>query len=92
MKVTDLEKFVLEQVYRPYWATFNGFDYPRLARLTGEINLDTAIQDLSENEEWGKLVMERIRRCEFTFPYYIVHPLVDHIKEYNRQHRVEETK
>jgi hypothetical protein len=90
MKITDLEKFTLEQVYRPYWATLMGGDYPRLAVLTSVHNLDTAVRDLSENKEWAELVLDRIRRCEFIFPYYISHPLVDCIKEYSRQKRKSE--
>lgn len=87
MKVTDLDKFVLEQVYRPYWGALMGSDYPRLDNLTGNHNLDTVMNDLLEKPEWARLVLERIYRCEFTFPYYIVHPLVSHIAESSRQYR-----
>ncbi len=79
IKVTDLEKFVLEQIFRPYQIAL-GIGDKRLERLTKEYNLDTARELLIRNKEWGKLVLFRASRCGFYFPDYIHHRLVPFLK------------
>ena len=83
-KVTDLEKFVLEQVYRPYQSMLTG-KINSLERLGGEFQLDNVIPLMRKNPEWKKYVLDRISLCGFYFPSYIKHPLVDYIK------RIDET-
>lgn len=75
MKVSDLEKFALEQVYRPY-QNMIGMD-ERLDRLNKDFNLENATSHLKENPNWAAHVLDRIKRCEFTFsPYLQDHELV----------------
>lgn len=81
MKITDLEKFALEQVYRPYSNTLLGRD-ERWDRLPNHYQLDDVLIHFDENTEWRDLVMNRISRLELTFPTYIQHPLVDYIKKW----------
>ncbi len=79
MRVTDLEKFSLEQVWRPYqtWSPF-----PTDKTFQGSpANLDETAQFLQEQGRWSDAVLDRIRRIGVTFPPYIVHPLVDLIRE-----------
>jgi hypothetical protein len=78
-KVTNLEKFTLHQIFRPY-QTMLGIGDKTLNKLTKEYNVDTARELLIKNKEWAKLVLSRISRCHFRFPDYINHPLVKFIK------------
>ena len=79
IKVTNLEKFVLEDIFRPYQNVL-GVSDKRIERLTKQYNLNTARQLLIENKEWAKLVLDRISECNFYFPSYIKHSLVRFIK------------
>jgi len=79
IKVTDLEKFVLEQVYRPYQISL-GIGDKTLEHLTKEYNLDNARLNLIKNKKWCIEVMDRISRIPFYFPDYIKHPLLPFIK------------
>lgn len=81
MKVTDLEKFALEQIYRPYVQDLFNAD-TRFDKLSKDYNLDTVLDLFVGNEKWRQLVMTRISRMEFTFPDYIKHPLVEYIKNW----------
>lgn len=81
IKVTDLEKFVLEQVFRPYQGHLLGHDAPQLERLTKEYNLDIVMYLLDIAPTWAALTMKRIIEIGFEFPEYINHPLVSLIKE-----------
>jgi len=85
MKVTDFEKFVLEQVYRPYWNKLFNTDVKRLERLSKDYGLDSVLDLFVGNPEWEKLVMGRIKSLNFTFPEYIDHPLVDYIKNWTEE-------
>ncbi len=84
MKVTDLEKFVLEQVYKPYAPDLFNMD-TRFDRLSKEYNLDTVLDLFKDHEKWRQLVMGRISRLPFTFPDYIKHPLVEYIKNWKKK-------
>jgi hypothetical protein len=79
IKVTDLEQFVLEQIYRPYQLSL-GIGDERLERLNKEYNLETARGLLIKKKEWARLVLSRASRCGFYFPDYIQHPLVKFLK------------
>jgi hypothetical protein len=83
MKITDLEQFALEQVYRPYQGTLMGWNRAVMEHLTDEYNLENALAHLKkkENKDWSELVLDRIIKCRFYFPPYIRHDLVDYIKE-----------
>ncbi len=82
-KVTDLEKFALEQVYRPYANKLLMVD-TRFDRLCNHYQLDDIMLHFKDNPEWEKLVMNRIVGLLFTFPDYINHPLVEHIKQWKK--------
>lgn len=79
MRITDLDKFALEQVYRPYAPDLFTMD-TRFDRMTKDYNLDTVLDLFKTNTKWHHLVMGRISRLKFEFPDYIKHPLVEHIK------------
>lgn len=68
-KISDLEKFALEHVYRPYQDMI-GID-ERLERLNKDFNLENAVSHLKENPNWAMYVLDRIRRCKFTFAKYL---------------------
>ncbi|MDR6818482.1 hypothetical protein J2X76_003659 [Neorhizobium sp. 2083] len=76
MRVTDLEKFSLEQIWRPY-QTHKGFE----TRLeAAPYNLGETARMLQEDNEWSRAVIYRLCGVKPTFPAYIVHPLVDVVK------------
>lgn len=79
MKVTDLEQFTLEQIYRPYQLCL-GIGNERLEKLTKEYNLENARGLLIKNKKWSRLVLSRLQKIGIEFPPYIQHPLVNFIK------------
>lgn len=88
MKITNLEKFTLEQIFRPYQSMlFGGADVKRMSGLSKDYNLDTVLDLFNGNPEWRDVVMNRIVRCEFIFPDYIQHPLVSFIKNWKYDNR-----
>ena len=86
IKVTDLEKFVLEQVFRPYQYLLLGEDAPRLEKLTKEYCVDNVLHLLNVCPGWANYTIDRIMNIGFYFPKYIKHPLVDMIKELQEAH------
>jgi len=77
MRVTDLEKFSLEQIWRPY-QTLAGL--PEGHMTSAPHNLGDTARMLSEDNEWSRAVIYRLCGVKPTFPAYIVHPLVDVVK------------
>ena len=77
-KVTDLEKFVLDHIYRPFQSML-----PDLinGKLDGNHNLNNSVSYLEAYPEWRKCVLDRCFAIGFYFPDYIVHPLVEYIKK-----------
>lgn len=75
-RVTDLEKFCLEQIWRPYQSKVGYED--RLERLP--MSLEETAAKLREDSEWSGVVLDRVARIGFRFPSYIHHPLVDVIR------------
>ena len=76
-RVTDLDKFALEEVWRPY-QTRMGFDR-RLEAIP--MNLEkTARLLITDETGWSDLVLSRISACGFWFPDYINHPLADVVR------------
>jgi hypothetical protein len=76
-KITDLEKFALEHIIRPYqnempdrWTNYGKYK-PGLEELA---------MMLKEDTEWSRMVLNRIRRIKFSFPSYVKHELVEIIK------------
>ena len=83
IKITDLEKFALEQVYRPYFFTLTGkSDW--LEKLNKEYNLENVMNHLRGNKPFALQVLARIREVGFTFaPYLREHDLVKYINNQN---------
>lgn len=75
-KVTNLEKFALEQIFRPY-QTMLGFE-KRLEKLP--FSIDEIPNLMANNPEWASVVLDRIKRIGFYFPVYIKHDIVRIIK------------
>ena len=69
MRVTDLEKFALEHIYRPY-QTMIGLE-KRLERLNKDFNLENAVSHLKENPNWAAHVLDRIKRGNVVFAKYL---------------------
>ena len=82
-KITDLEQFALSEIWRPYW---NLSEYQaqegRPEKLPVDLN-ETA-QKLAKGGAWAELVLVRLRHLKFTFPDYIVHPLVGVVMDNQR--------
>lgn len=78
MKITDLEKFALEHIFRPY-QNMTGFGYKRLKSLP--MILDAIPAFAKQHPEWWNNVICRLAKLELFFPYYINHRLVDFIFE-----------
>lgn len=76
MRVTDLEKFALEQVWRPY-QNLIGYEQ-RLEKLP--VSIDETARLLSLNTRWSALVLGRLAAIGISIPYYIKHPLADVIR------------
>ncbi|WP_421565615.1 hypothetical protein [Ochrobactrum sp. EDr1-4] len=80
MRVTDLEKFALEQIWRPYQNTI-GYE-KRLERLP--VSLEATAESLTQDTRWSGFVLNRLRgmnrNSRITFPSYIQHPLVDVVR------------
>ncbi len=84
-KITDLEKFALEHVWRPYWPMHPNAG-PRQANGTPERYGDklrhTLMQTLSalqENREFREAVLSRLSGIGVFFPGYIKHDLATYI-------------
>ena len=79
MRISDLEKFALEQIVRPY-ATYLGYDWrDRVTSLP--FSIDVVAEKLKEDTQWSRSVIDRLRGVHrhnrIAFPSYIQHPLVD---------------
>lgn len=73
-RITDLEKFALEEIFRPYRNMIPEIGDKRLTKLP--CKLKEIPQWAEKYPEWWKCVKGRIDRIGFRFPGYIVHPLV----------------
>ena len=77
MRVTDLDDFSLQQVWRPYQGMV-GYER-RLDRPA--LPLDATADRLRQDTAWTKCVLDRLRGIGVEFPAYVQHPLVDVIVE-----------
>lgn len=78
MRVTDLEKFSLEQIWRPF-QNQEPFEFEdRL--MSSPYNLGDTTRFLMEDTPWSRCVLDRLKNIGITFPAYIVHPLVDLVR------------
>ncbi len=78
MRVTDLEKFALEQIWRPYQGICAFPQKERFDRLP--VSLEGTALLLEDGGHWSRAVCDRLRAIGVTFPDYIKHPLVDVVK------------
>lgn len=75
-RVTDLDRFSLEQVWRPFQ---NMITHEQ--RLNAPpCSLDETALRLTEDTEWSRRVLCRIRAIGFAIPSYIHHPLADVVR------------
>lgn len=79
MRVTDLEKFALEQIWWPYSSISAFAQEKRFERLP--ISLEGTALLLENGGHWSSAVCDRLRAIGVTFPDYIKHPLVDAVKK-----------
>jgi hypothetical protein len=78
-RVTDLEKFSLEDIWRPYQNQEPFTFEDRL--MSAPYNLGDTLRFLQEDTPWSRCVLDRLRGIKPTFPAYIQHPLVDFLRE-----------
>ena len=86
MRVTDLEKFSLEQIWRPYQTLK---DLPEGRLTSAPFNLGETARMLQYDTYWSRCVLNRLCGIKPTFPAYIVHPLVDVVKDAIKKGKVE---
>lgn len=77
MEIIDADKFVLEQVYRPYQSLL-GFEKTLLKQPYSN---EQTLKLLQSDSEWARLTLDRIKRCKFKFSQWINHPVINYIKE-----------
>lgn len=77
-EIVDADKFVLEQVYRPYQSML-GFE--KTLKKQPFDNQKT-IEMLQSHNEWSNLVIDRIRRCKFKISQWVDHPVINYIYDY----------
>lgn len=77
-RVVDLDKFSLEEIWWPY-QNFHAFGEKRLS--SPPMSLEETAALLRERSEWSQCVIDRLSRIGVTFPRYIVHPLVDAVRD-----------
>lgn len=78
MRVTDLEKFALEQIWRPY-QNRTGYD-ARLKSLPMSIDATASRLQAPEHAVWAALVFGRLALIGVQFASYLSHPLVDVVR------------
>lgn len=76
-RVTDLDKFSLEEIWRPY-QTKAGIAEGRLEKPP--LDLDGTAYALEKDTDWSRAVLARVRACKFYFPDYVKHRLVDIVR------------
>jgi hypothetical protein len=88
-RVTDLEKFSLEDVWRPYWRSYDRGDLPRPVDAHGNLvrpaapplTLAETAAALRVDDRWSRLVIQRLARCDVEFPEWVRHGLVDVVRD-----------
>jgi hypothetical protein len=79
-KVTDLEKFSLEHIWRPYLTLVMEEQH-----LTSPpMSLDETAAKLREDTPWSRHVLSRIKAIGFRIPAYVNHPLADIVRALSR--------
>lgn len=78
-KITDLEKFVESDIYRPY-QTILDEAYSKLSSPVAR-NLENAKYHLMNNKDFADHVLNRMKEIEYYFPNYIKHELVTYLSD-----------
>lgn len=78
LKTTNLEQFALENIFRPYQNMINLGDHP--IRIL-PMKLDEIPDFILANPKWWHVVKDRIIKCNFYFPPYIKHRIINLIKD-----------
>lgn len=76
-EIIDADKFILEQVYKPY-QTELGFEETLKKQ---PFSNEKTIELLSEASLWSQAVKNRIRRCDFKISQWVNHPVINFLKE-----------
>lgn len=71
MRVTNLEKFVKEQVWNPYKNIAPFPECPEMWVLASHLQVSNEVTN------WANLVLNRLQGIGITFPSWINHPIVD---------------
>lgn len=80
MRVTDLEKFALEHIWRPYWADAPLMRGPRPERLPMGLGTTVRLMEMDDTG-WTDMVVNRLAEIGVDFPDYVQHPLVDFLRQ-----------
>lgn len=89
-RVTDLEKFALEEIWWPY-QNLMGHDERRLSSLPMGL-VDTAKLLATDQTGWAKLVLDRLCNIGICFPSYVRHPLVEVVEDAQHERKQGEPK
>ena len=81
MRVTDLEKFALEEIWRPYWPSYPGY-VEGTRCLSLPMGLEATARELLSPADaaWRDMVINRLSRIGVTLPEYVQHVLVRVVK------------
>lgn len=95
MRVTDLDEFARKEIWHPYLPalipdedvarmsprTAHAFILGKTREYEGHGILAASVAMLEANPEVAKMVINRLKKMEITFPSYIQHPLVDYLRQ-----------
>jgi len=74
-EIIDADKFVLEQVFRPYQNILGVEKTFEKQPFTNE----KTIEMLKEDTEWSRAVINRIKRCNFICNKWVNHPVINYL-------------
>lgn len=84
-RVTDLDEFSLDHVWRPYWPTWldmHGETWDQSSRLAEPLmGLIETAEELAKPSKWSDQVIGRLARIGVQFPSWVMHELVDVVLE-----------
>jgi len=80
-RVTDLDKFSIEDIWRPYANVYGLTERPEEPPM----GLNATMLELRKGGEWAEMVMSRIVKCGVWFPEFVQHPLADFVANYKKE-------
>ena len=75
-EIIDADKFVLEQVFRPYQKLLGVEKRFEKQPFSNE----ETIEMLEKDTEWSRVVVNRISKCNFTYNKWINHPVINYLQ------------